>query len=110
MKTKLIISVLAFLAITTVAGAQNKVAPSRNGNCSGKGIAYVDANKNGICDNYENSATATNPYKRRGNGRCCVMGQGQRGMGQGQGKGRRINSVDADQNRICDYYEARVKK
>jgi hypothetical protein len=108
MKTKLIISGLAFLAITTVAGAQNNGAQNRQRNCTGKGIAYVDANKNGICDNYENSATATTPGKRRGNGKCCGMGQGQRGMGQGQG--RRINFVDADKNGICDYYEAAAKK
>jgi hypothetical protein len=108
MKTKLIISGLAFLAITAVAGAQNNGAQNRQRNCIGKGIAYVDANKNGICDNYENSANATAPGKRRGNGKCCVMGQGQRRMGQGEG--RRANFADANKNGICDYYESPAKK
>jgi hypothetical protein len=110
MKTKLIISGLAFLAISTVAGAQNSGAPSRQKNCTGKGIAYVDTNKNGICDNYENSASTTAPRKKMGNGKRCGMGQGQRGMGQAQGQGRRINFVDADKNGICDYYEVPSKK
>ena len=107
MKTKLIISGLAFLAVTTVAGAQNNGAQNRQRNCTGQGIMYVDINKNGICDNSENSTAAT-PVKRRANGKFCEMGQGQRGMSQGQG--RRINFVDADKNGICDYHEVPVKK
>jgi hypothetical protein len=110
MKTKLIISCLAFLAFTTVAGAQNNGAPLRQKNCTGKGIAYVDTNKNGICDNYENSASTTEPRKKMGNGKRCGMGQGQRGMGQAQGQGRRINFVDSDKNGICDYSEVHAKK
>jgi len=100
MKTKLIISGLAFLAITAVAGAQNNRVPLNQRNCTVKGIGYVDANKNGICDNYENSASTTVPRKVWSKGKCCGngMGQGQRGMGQGQGKGRRINFVDDDKN------------
>jgi hypothetical protein len=110
MKTKLIISGLVFLAVTTIAGAQNNGAQTRQKNCTEKGIAYVDANKNGICDNYENSTSAATPGKRRGNVKCCGMGsgQGQRGMGQGQGK--RLNFVDADKNGICDNYEVPAKK
>ena len=107
MKTKLIISGLAFLAITTVAGAQNNRAQNLQRNCTAQDIVYVDTNKNGICDNFENSTSAT-PVKRRGNGKCCGMGQGQKGMRQGQG--RRINFVDADKNGICDYYEVPAKK
>ena len=110
MKTKLIISGLAFLAITTVVGAQNNRAQNRQGNCTGKGIAYVDTNKNGICDKFENSASTTAPRKKLGNGKSCGMGQGQRGMGQPQGQGRRINFVDADKNGICDYNEVSAKK
>ena len=112
MQTKLIISGLAFLAITTVAGAQNTEAPSRQRNSTAKGIAFVDLNKNGICDNYENSASTAAPQKRRGNSKYCGMGLGQRGMGQGQGRGqgRRTYFVDADKNGICDYYEVPAKK
>lgn len=114
MKTKLIISGLAFLAITTVAGAQNREAPSPQRNSTAKGIAFVDSNKDGICDNYENSASTTAPQKRRGSGKYCGIrqGQGQRGMGQvqGRGQGRRTNFVDADKNGICDYNEVPAKK
>jgi hypothetical protein len=105
MKTKLIISGLAFLAITTMAGAQNNGAQNRQRNCSGKGIAYVDANKNSICDNYENSTPAAASDKRRGNKKYGI-GQGQNGMGQG----RRLNFVDANKNGICDYFEGPAKK
>lgn len=108
MKTKLIISVLAFLAITTLASAQNNGDQNRQRNCTGKGIAYVDANKNGICDNFENQKSTTASCKRFGNDKCCGMGQGQCGMGQGQG--RRLNFIDANKNGICDRYEVPVKK
>jgi hypothetical protein len=108
MKTKLFISVLAFLVLTTIASAQNNRAQNRQRNCSGKGIAYVDANKNGICDNLENSGSTTTPCKRPGSGKCCGMGQGQGRMGQAQG--RRINFVDANRNGICDLYESPAKK
>lgn len=110
MKTKLIISGLAFLAITTVAGAQSNRAQNRQGNCTGKGIGYVDANKNGICDNFENSVSTPALNKRSGNAKCCGMVQGQRGMGQGQGQGKRINFVDANRYGICDNYEVPAKK
>jgi hypothetical protein len=112
MTTKLIISALAFLAITTIASAQNNGTQNRQRDFTGKGIAYVDANKNGICDNFENSVSTNSPRKRLGNGKCCGMRQGQRGMGRGmgQGQGRRLNFVDANKNGICDYNEAHAKK
>jgi len=108
MNAKLIISGLAFLAITTVAGAQNNGVQNRQRNYAGKGAVYVDANKNGICDNFENSVSSGALCKRSGNGKFCGMRQGQRGMGHGQGKG--INFVDADKNGICDNYEVPAKK
>ena len=64
MKTKLIISGLAFLAITTLASGQNNGVNSPPQNSTGKGRAYVDANNNGICDNYENR-TSNNSSGRR---------------------------------------------
>lgn len=51
----------------------------RNGR--GRGRYFVDADKNGICDHYENGTA---------------------------GQGRQINFVDADNNGICDRRE--VKK
>jgi hypothetical protein len=114
MKTKLIISGLAFLAITTLVSGQNKGVPSLKSNCNGKGISFVDSNKNGICDNYENS-TSTATHKKTGNSRCHGMGMGMRmgigiRTGRGQGPGRRINFVDSDKNGICDYREVPAKK
>jgi len=103
MKTKLIIG-LAFLAITTVAGAQNNRVPTQQRNHNRKGVGYVDANKNGICDNHENSASVPDNCKRSGCGKSCGTGQGQRGQG------KRINFVDADKNGICDNYEVPAKK
>jgi hypothetical protein len=114
MRTKLIISGLAFLALTTIVGAQNNGLPTPQRNSTSRGVAYVDANKDGICDNYENSASS-DTLKRPVNGRCCGMGQGQHGMRQGQQgmrrkQGRSINFVDADKNGVCDYFEASSKK
>jgi len=108
MKTKLIISGLAFLAISTVAGAQNRGAQNCQRNCSGKAIAYVDTNKNGICDKVETSISKASQDKRRAKENYTAIGQGQRGMQRGQG--RRINFTDADKNGICDFYETRAKK
>jgi len=111
MKTKLFLTGLALMAITAFANAQEPVAGQGQGNCkgpcngTGKGVAFVDKNNNGICDNYENrTANATN-NKGNGTGKCDGTGKGQ---GQGRGKGR--NFVDANKNGICDYYEANTKK
>ena len=76
MKTKLIISGLAFLAITALASGQNNGVNTRPQNGRGQGPAYVDANKNGICDNYENRTTNASFGRRSGNFNSC--GQGQR--------------------------------
>jgi hypothetical protein len=103
MKTKLIISGLAFLAITTMASAQNKGVQNRQRNCNIRCTSYVDSNKNGICDNSENSASTASPAKRKGNGKSC-------GMGMGHGQGKRLNFTDANKNGICDYSETPAKK
>jgi hypothetical protein len=107
MKTKFIITGLAFLAITTVAAAQNNRIPPRQNNCTGKGVEYIDADKNGICDNYENSVASASQGKRRAKGNCGGLRQG-RGMGQGQG--RKANFGDTDRNGIRDSNEAPAKK
>ena len=103
MKTKILLTALALAAMTTLASAQNPNAGRccGRGPCggTGKGVQYVDANKDGVCDN-----NAANPAKKggnRGNGTC-------NGAGPGKGKGR--NFVDANQNGICDQFEARTKK
>ncbi len=102
MKTKILLTGLALLAMTAFANAQEPVNTRGNGNGSGRGTgqgtAFVDTNKNGICDNYENRS-ATVSGQKRGKGVC---------NGTGQGKGK--NFVDVNKNGVCDNYEARVKK
>jgi hypothetical protein len=103
MKAKIFLTGLALVAVTALVSAQNPVAGRGNGICNGmsKGAAFVDVNKNGICDTYENRTV--NASVKKGNGKCD-------GTGQGQGKGKGRNFVDADQNGVCDSYEARTKK
>ena len=88
MKTKLIISGLAFIAITTLASAQNNGVNHRRINGTGQGHSLVDANKNGICDNYENRTSNASSCKRYGNINYC---------GQGQRQGRRHEKEMLDQ-------------
>jgi hypothetical protein len=112
MKTKLIISLLAFLAITALASGQNNGVNFTPQNGKGKGMAYVDANNNGICDNYENRTSGTCSGKKTENFRCCGQGQrqgdGQKGLYKGKGHGR--NFVDADKNGVCDHNDTSDKK
>ena len=126
MKTKLFITGLALIAITTMATAQNNGVSQSQQNVTGKGLACIDANKNCICDNYENRMSNI-PAGRR-NVYCRFNGQSQQGQGQGlrhrngmgkcqrqgngigQGEGRNRNFVDADKNGVCDFYEAASKK
>lgn len=117
MKAKIFLSGLVLVAGLAFASAQNPVKGNGNGNgtcnVTGKSSAFVDTNKNGICDTYENRTTNTAVRKGKGNGNCngaCKgLGQGKgQGLGNGQGKGK--NFVDANQNGVCDTYEARNKK
>jgi len=105
MKARIFLTGLALVAVTAFASAQNPVTGKgkAHGNCNGtaKCSAFVDANKNGICDTYENRPT--NSSGGKGTGTCT-------GNGQGQGKGKGKNFVDANQNGICDTYEALQKK
>jgi len=115
------------MALTTLASAQNSgVSSSQPKSNTEKAPTYVDANNNGICDNYENNAANASNCRRSGANNCCgqgrrqMQGQGQgqgngygRGrnrFGMGQGKGRGRNFVDADKNGICDNFEASAKK
>jgi len=122
MKTKLLITAAALIVFTALASAQDKAANQDQQNTTNnRGIAWVDANNDGICDNFE--ARRSGNFKGRGQGNMRGAGQGQGqgqrmgmgrrgmgpcGMGQGQGNGR--NYVDADKNGICDFRETPVKK
>lgn len=125
MKTKLLITGIALMALTALAGAQNPSSANTGSQVyPGRG-AYVDANNDGICDYY-------NLYGRRfynrttgnvqalgnrrglapGQGRGIARGQG-RGMGPGQGRGLAPggrNFIDENKNGICDLYEDASKK
>ncbi len=62
----------------------------RNGR--GGGRNFVDADKNGICDYYENGRAGRGPG---------------RGVGLRNGKGREANFIDANNNGICDRREVK---
>lgn len=118
MKTKLLITGMALMVVSALVSAQNPDSGQAQKNPAGKGYAWVDTNKNGICDNFETTrsfykndrrmANAQAMPNRRGlkpdQGCCLAPGQG-RGMGQG---GR--NFIDSDKNGICDFYEKSVNK
>jgi len=111
MRTKLFLTGIALIAITSFAIAQEPVNTQGQGqgngmgrcNGTGQGAAFVDANKDGKCDNFgTKNASATG---KRGQGACKGTGQGK---GQGKGKGR--NFVDANKNGVCDTFEAQSNK
>lgn len=103
MKAQIFLTGLVLVALTTFASAQNPRGGNGRGNgiCNGtgKGVAFVDSNNDGVCDNYGTGKSRAQRGKRDGSGN---------GLGQGKGKGR--NFVDADKNGVCDTYEARTKK
>ena len=111
MKAQILLSGLAILALTTFASAQKPGSAKGNGtgtcNETVKCSAFVDVNKNGICDTYETRTTNVTVGKGNGTGTCTGVGTGQ---GQKQGKGKGVNFVDVNQNGVCDTYEALQKK
>ncbi len=122
MKTKLLITGLAFMALTAIVAAQDNTrgqaqqAPRQAG--SGN---YVDADKNGICDYYETNRQFNRGGRKMGNANATgnrrgqATGQGRglrpeqgRGLGPGQGKGLAPGGryfVDENKNGICDLHE-----
>ena len=111
MKGKIFLTGLALVAVTAFASAQNPTSSKGNGHgtCNGtaKCSAFVDANKNGICDTYETRTTNASGKKGNGTGTCTGAGMGQ---GQKQGKGKGVNFVDVNLNGVCDTFEALQKK
>lgn len=107
MKAQIFLTGLAIVALTTFASAQNPRGGNGNCNGTGKGVAFVDSNKDGVCDNFGTGKSAAQKGKGNGTGACTGNGLGK---GQGQGKGKGKNFVDADKNGVCDTYEARTKK
>jgi hypothetical protein len=137
MKAKLILTGIALTALTAFAFSQEPDSAKGQRNGTGKATAYVDSNKNGICDNYENKSADLGRHGKnvtagkagcghhngQGCGQCgnngcgnqegqgCGQHAGQRsGQNQGRGHGKSKNFVDANKNGICDYKEATSEK
>lgn len=94
MKTKLFLTGLALVAVTLFAAAQNPDS-GRGRCCSGfnrtnKCAAFVDSDKNGICDTYESRI----PGNGTKNGNC-------NGSGLGVCKWR--NAAGASQKGVCNH-------
>jgi len=141
MKTRLFLSAVAFMAIAAIASAQTaQQNPEQIGRGRAAGNVYVDADKDGVCDNYTNGTrpgrraysaganqTATNrgPGKGQGLARGARNGQGRgqavaagRGMGRAQGtapgrgrfNGRGPAFVDANNDGVCDNLQTTAAK
>ena len=96
MKTRLFFTVAALVAMTAIAAAQTtETTPGQAGKGRAAGNVYVDADKDGVCDNYENgtrpgrraySAGENQAAANRGPGNGQGLAQGPRnGQGRGQG-------------------------
>jgi len=104
MKTKLFLTGLAIVAATTIINAQSSTGNGqKNGNC--KGSAFVDNNKDGVCDNYQSKNAGVLVSK----GTCNGNGTG-KGKGKCKGHGKGKNFVDANKNGVCDNAETSTKK
>ena len=101
MKAKIVVIAIALVAMTGVVTAQNN-------NSKGTGVHYIDANKDGQCDNKgskvgkgERKGPKEKKKKKRGQGK----GKGNRqGKADGSGAGNG-NFVDTNNNGICDNKE-----
>lgn len=96
MKTRFFLMVAALAAMTAVAAAQTtQQTPDQAGKGRAAGNTFADADKDGVCDNYENGTrTGRRAYSGgenqaavgRGPGKGQGLAQGQRhGQGRGQG-------------------------
>jgi len=96
MRTRLFLTVAAFVAMTAIAAAQTtETTQGQPGKGRAAGNVYVDADKDGVCDNYTNgtrpgrrayAAGANQAAADRGPGKGQGLAQGPRnGQGRGQG-------------------------
>ncbi len=81
---KLIIAAIMMIATSGVLSAQNTKPGNGTPGTNKDNPGYVDANKNAVCDNYENN---TRPYARKGQGLRQGMNKG-KGAGNGRGNGQ----------------------
>ena len=104
MKTKFIILSLAVMVMSAVTMAQTSTKKGKavaTNRAATVRTAYVDNNKNGVCDNYEVRHTNGTVGWGHGNGR---------GNGLRSGQGHGPNYVDKNNNGICDYREKPIQK
>ena len=114
MKTRLFFSAVVLTALTVVATAQTI---NQTNTPAGQGrnqvAARVDANNDGICDNFEKGTPAAKGRmngQRAGSGNMQHRGQGiARGNGQGRFNGKGPNFIDADKDGVCDNVKPPVK-
>lgn len=115
MKTKLIFTFLLVVATTLTLTAQTPKSAEPT-NQDNKKSCYVDANKNGVCDNYENKtckSTTTNEVKKgkqHACGTCNAKSKGKCCKGSGSGnccsaKTKGHNFIDKNNNGVCDHKE-----
>jgi hypothetical protein len=109
MNTKLIITGLAFISLSVFVSAQENSSKQEKANIPARGAAYVDANNDGICDNFNTEKAKVTNKGKKGNGNRTCNGQGP-GRGRNQGQGRSAGFVDADKNGICDRAEDPMEK
>ncbi|MBK6937319.1 MAG: hypothetical protein IPH18_10895 [Chitinophagaceae bacterium] len=81
---KMILTAIVMVALGGVLSAQTTRPVTRNNGTNKNSSTYVDANKNNVCDNFENN---TRPYAGRGQqfrrgGGCGVGNRSGRGNGQ----------------------------
>jgi hypothetical protein len=129
MKTRLFITMAAFVAMTAIAAAQTTdTTTGQTGKGRAAGNTFVDADNDGVCDNYENgtrpgrraySAGENQAAANRGPGRGQGLGQGKRngqgrsmGMASGRGyhQGQGPAFVDANKDGVCDNLQTTVVK
>ena len=86
MKAKVFFAAIMLIAASGVASAQNA---NQSKNSESRKSCYVDANKNGVCDNFESGKCTVGKGKglRDGSGRKNGNRQG-RGCGKRDGSGR----------------------
>lgn len=140
MKTRLFFTLVAFIAMTVVVSAQTTDNTPVTGKGRAAGNTFVDADKDGVCDNYQNGTRpGRRPYSagknqaaaNRGPGKGMGLAQGSRqgagrsvGMKVGRGAGRAQGIapgrgryagrgpafVDANKDGICDNIQTTAEK
>ena len=119
MRTKIFLTAIALVSMTLLVSAQTDQKTVTSRQETNKGAAWVDANNNGVCDNFENGTNVGRSQGQRrmdgtgrkaGNGRRHLNGRGQ-GIHQGRGKGSGQGPafVDENKNGVCDRRENNQK-